>query len=66
MSEREQTPREIVTRWLNQVPPPVQSHIREAIRVVLTENAVERRKLNDDQRISDAKTNEYERKQRDK
>ena len=35
MSEQEQTPREIVTRWLNQVPPPVQSHIREAIWVVL-------------------------------
>ena len=34
-----ETPQEFVTRWLNQVPTPVQEHVREAIRAVLASEA---------------------------
>jgi hypothetical protein len=34
-----ETPQEFVARWLNQVPTPVQEHVREAIRAVLASEA---------------------------
>lgn len=41
-----ETPQEFVTRWLNQVPTPVQEHVREAIQAVLAE--IERLRLHMD------------------